>query len=232
MVVGVCDDEESIHSAVELLMEEYEEINHLHCQMVHFYSGEELLQYEDIFDVLLLDIEMPFMDGIQVGARLREKGMEYKIIMLTGKSERFKEAFKIEAFRFVTKPVSPVELFQALDDVRESMLGASTVSVFYNGVICHILQKDIIYIEGNKTTTNVYTKSTEYRSNLSLGEWTKQLEGKLFFQCHKSYIVNLSMIEDIGEDRAILITGEQVRVARRRRAELLQVFMEYDTRYR
>lgn len=65
-----------------------------------------------------------------------------------------------------------------------------------------------------------------------MGEWTKQLEGKLFFQCHKSYIVNLSMIEDIGEDRAILITGEQVRVARRRRAELLQVFMEYDTRYR
>lgn len=232
LIIGICDDEQSIHSTVDFLMKEYEEKHHVCCRIVHFYSGNEVLKYENDLDVLLLDIEMPHMDGIETGERLRERGIAYKLIMLTGNKERFKEAFKIEAFRFVTKPVEMNEFFEAMDSARESLLGGNMVSVLRDGVIFEIMQKNITYIEGNKTTTNVYTKSMEYKSSLSLGEWMKQLENKLFFQCHKSYIVNLSMIEDIGEDRAILITGEQVQIARRRRTELLQAFMEYDTRYR
>lgn len=232
LIIGICDDEQSIHSTVDFLMKEYEEKHHVCCRIVHFYSGNEVLKYENDLDVLLLDIEMPHMDGIETGERLRERGIAYKLIMLTGNKERFKEAFKIEAFRFVTKPVEMNEFFEAMDSARESLLGGNMVSVLRDGVIFEIMQKNITYIEGNKTTTNVYTKSMEYKSSLSLGEWMKQLENKLFFQCHKSYIVNLSMIEDIGEDRAILITREQVQIARRRRTELLQAFMEYDTRYR
>ncbi len=232
LIIGICDDEQSIHSTVDFLMKEYEEKHHVCCRIVHFYSGNEVLKYENDLDVLLLDIEMPHIDGIKTGERLRERGIAYKIIMLTGNKERFKEAFKIETFRFVTKPVEMNEFFEAMDSARESLLGGNMVSVLRDGVIFEIMQKNITYIEGNKTTTNVYTKSMEYKSSLSLGEWMKQLENKLFFQCHKSYIVNLSMIEDIGEDRAILITGEQVQIARRRRTELLQAFMEYDTRYR
>lgn len=232
LIIGICDDDQSIHNTVDSMMKEYEGKYQVCCQIVHFYSGKALLEYKDDLDVLLLDIQMPYLNGIEVGEKLRKKGIVYKIIMLTGNKEWFKEAFKIQAFRFVTKPVEINEFFEAIDSVRESFFGGNRVGVLQDGVIYEIMQKNIAYIEGNKTSTNVYTKSMEYKSSLSLGEWTKQLENKLFFRCHKSYIVNLSMIEDIGWDRATLITGEQVQIARRRRTELLKAFMEYDTRYR
>jgi DNA-binding LytR/AlgR family response regulator len=175
---------------------------------------------------------MPEMDGIEVAERLNLKGIDYKIVMLTGKSERFKEAFKIGAFRFVTKPIATEELFEAIDDVRKCMIGGETANVICGGNPYEIHQKDIIYIEGNKSVTNIYTKNKAYHSHLSLGGWTEQLEEKMFFQCHKSYIVNLAVIEEIDEDIATLVTEERVPIARRRKKALLQAFMEYDTRYR
>lgn len=74
--------------------------------MHHIYSAQELLSFQKEIDFLLLDIDMPKMDGIAAARILNARGIDYKIVMLTSKSERFKEAFRIGAFRFVTKPVS------------------------------------------------------------------------------------------------------------------------------
>lgn len=232
LVIGVCDDMQSTHAIIEELITEYEEKLDIPCNIIHFYSGKELLENATKLDMLLLDIEMPEMDGIEVAEQLNLGGIEYKIIMLTGKSERFKEAFKIGAFRFVTKPIDAEELYEAIDDVRKCMPREETVCVLCDGKTYEIRQKDIIYIEGNKSVTNIYTKNREYHSYLPLREWEKQLEEKVFFRCHKSYIVNLGAIEDIKEDKAILVTEEYVTVAKRRKEEMRQAFMEYDTRYR
>lgn len=232
LVIGVCDDMQNTHSTIEELIREYEKKSYISCNIIHFYSGKELLEADTELDLLFLDIEMPEMDGIELAGRLNLKGIDYKIVMLTGKSERFKEAFKIGAFRFVTKPIATDELFEAIDDARKCMIGKETVEVIRGGVPYKLRQKDITYIEGNKSVTNIYAKNKTYHSHMSLREWTEQLEEKMFFQCHKSYIVNLAVIEEIDEDIAILVTEERVPIARRRKKALLQAFMEYDTRYR
>lgn len=231
LVIGVCDDMQNTHIMIEEVLKEYQKQFDIICNIVHYYSGDELLETAAELDMLFLDIEMPKMDGIEVAEQLNLKGIEYKIIMLTGKSERFKEAFKIGAFRFVTKPIDAEELYEAIDDVRKCMPGEETVCVLCDGKPYKICQKDIIYIEGNKSVTNIYTKNRQYHSYLPLREWEKQLEEKVFFRCHKSYIVNLGAIEDIKENKAILVTKEYVTVAKRRKEEMRRAFMEYDTRY-
>ncbi len=230
--IAVCDDEGHIHDKIAELLDVYAENKRITYHLYHIYSGRELLEFKEEIDILLLDIDMPGMDGIAAAQELNGRGIEYKIIMLTSKVERFKDAFKIGAFRFVTKPVSENELFEALDEVRERMVGIEKVQVWKVQVAYEIIQRDILYIAAEKNVTRIYTGHMDYRSEQSLKMWSEQLDERLFFQCDRSSIVNLEKIARIEKEVAILVTGEKVPVSRRRRKDLLQAFIEYDTKRR
>ena len=232
LVVGLCDDEQHVHNTVEKMLQRYAENNHIALRVVHYHSAKQLLDENDELDVLLLDIEMPEMDGIEVGYQLREQNVEYKIIMLTAREERYKEAFKIGAFRFVPKPIEQPELYGAIDDVRKQMVKQELITVFRDGVPFQIRQQDILYIEANKSETLVFTDNFEFRSEQSLAMWREVLDQKVFFQCHKSYIVNMSKIEEIEVNVLRLVSGDKVRVSKRLRSSFMQAFITYDTRWR
>lgn len=152
--------------------------------------------------------------------------------MLTSKTERFKEAFKIGAFRFVTKPIEQQEVFDAIDDVRARMIGNKELTLFRDGKNYTIPQKDIMYVMIDKTSAYAFTEKHDFRSNNPLSWWEQELDERLFVRCHKSYIVNLSKIAEIEKKMIRLVSGELIPVARRRKEELERRFMKYDTKYR
>lgn len=229
LVLGLCDDEEYIHREVERIITDYAKRGNLACQILHYYSGEELLADNTDLDFLLLDIEMPEMDGIETAFKLRAMEKEMKIVMLTAREDRYREAFKIGAFRFVPKPVEEGELCKAIDEVREHLVGMTEITVYQDGITYPIVQKNIVFVESNRTETFIYTGISEYRSEHSLSTWLELLDTRVFFQCHKSYIVNMGKIEEIGKDIVKLVTGDKIKVSRRLRTPLLQAFMRYDT---
>lgn len=232
LTVGICDDENSIHGMVEQMMCDYSHNNNFCINTVHYYSAKELLTSYDELDCLLLDIEMPEMDGIEAAFRLREKGVEYKIIMLTGRTERFKEAFEIRAFRFVSKPVDIKELYRAIDAVRQRLIGRNIIHVYRDGVKYEIVEKDVLFFEAKGSITLIYTINNEYRSEESLMSWMSILDDRLFYQCHKSYIVNMGKILKLEKKTIIMSNGEKVAVSKRRCKSLQQAFMEFDTKRR
>ncbi len=200
--------------------------------MHHIYSAQELLSFEEEIDFLLLDIDMPKMDGIEAARILNARGINYKIVMLTSKAERFKEAFKIGAFRFVTKPILAEEFFEAVDEVRERMTGMAKIQAYRDGVLYEVVQRDILYLMADGNAVRIFTKHEEYRSEKPLKEWAKELDERVFFMCHRSYIINLGKIAEIEKDLAILTSGEKVPIARRKRTDLQQSFMIFDTKRR
>lgn len=232
LVVGICDDEQYVHNIVEQMLQSYAESNNVSLWMIHYYSAQQILDGRDELNVLLLDIEMPKMDGIEVGYKLRDRGMDYKIIMLTAREDRYREAFKIGAFRFIPKPVERLELYSAIDDVRKHMSGWEKVTVFRDGVTFQVIQRDILYIEANKSETLIFTDNSEFRSEYSLAAWNKLLDRTSFFQCHKSYIVNMRKIEEIGVNEVRLVSGDRVAVSRRLRSSFRQAFITYDLKWR
>lgn len=230
LIVGLCDDEQDIHTTVQFLMDAYAQKNGLQVEMVHFYSTSELLQYKQELSLLLLDIDMPEMDGIAAAGHLNAREVAYKIVMLTVKTERFKEAFKIGAFRFVTKPVVVEELYEAVDSARECMIGMKTIEMFQGGISYTFLQRDIDYIRSERDITLLFIKGYEFCSDNSMIQWLDELDERMFFRSHKSYIVNLGRIKQIGQEEAILLSGERIPVSRRNRTPLLKAFMVYDTK--
>ena len=108
--IGICDDEQIVSEILKRKVEICLREAGVQAEITLFSQGQDLLETGEDLDILFLDIEMPEMDGIEVGKKLRQKGNDFKIIVATSMVERFKEAFYIDAFRFVTKPFEMEEI--------------------------------------------------------------------------------------------------------------------------
>lgn len=228
--VALCDDEEYIHETIGKVIKEYGEERKSELKVLHFFSGKDLLESKEEMHILLLDIDMPYIDGIEAAFCLKEKGKECKIIMLTSKQERFKEAFKIGAYRFVTKPVDIEELKEALDNTREILLGYNQIEVKFEHTRCKILQSNIDYIEACRDFVKIYVGKNICQSERTLKSWKEELDNRLFIECHKSYIVNLKSVAKVKRNTLVLENGKEIPIARRRKKDVLQTFIEYDTK--
>ncbi len=232
LVVGLCDDEEYVCDSVYKILKNYGNEHQIEIEFIYYNSAKLLLEKRDMLDVLFLDIEMPKMDGIKAGMKLRDWNIDYKIIMLTVREDRFRDAFKIGAFRFVSKPINEVEFCLAINDVIDAMSINRSVIAYRDNVAFEISQKDILYIEANSSSSLIYTRDCEYRSEQSLKAWSNLLDKRFFFQSHRSYIVNMSKIENVQGNTIYLVTGDRILVSRRLRTSFLKAYMMYDTRWR
>jgi DNA-binding LytR/AlgR family response regulator len=227
--IGICDDERAVHEQVNAYLDAHTWENEF--ELVHFFDGQELLSYDDAIDILLLDISMPGADGIEVGRRLKKSRKVGRIIMLTSMVERFPEAFEIEAYRFVPKPIEEEKLIRAIEDSLATFIGTDSVEVFQGNLKYEFPQKEISYVSKVYSRTEVIVGNTAFQSTLTLDEWSGILDARMFFQVHRSYIVNLDKIQDIDEE-IWLQSGEKLPIARRRKSELMKCYMQYDLRYR
>ena len=226
MKLGICDDEAVVHHQVK----EYIDFG-VSLELVDFYNGKELLESTSQIDILLLDICMPELDGIEIGRKLKGDLNIGKIIMLTSMVERFQEAFEIEAYRFITKPIDCEKLVKAIREAIDTFVGCVPIEVYQSNQKYRFQQRQIRYIGRMTSRTEVIIGRESFQSGMTLADWEKVLDSRMFLQVHKSYIVNLSQIERI-EDKIILKNGEILPIARRRKSELLKRFMQYDLRYR
>lgn len=231
-LIGVCEDEKCVHDIVNNLLDRYANMRNIEYEVIPFFSGMELLEFTQEMDLLFLDIAMPGLDGIETARKLNVRGISYKIVLLTGKTEYLKEGYKVGAFRFVTKPIAEQEFFEAVDDVRACMLGREEITVYRDRIPYRVQQKDILYIASDRNQTIICTKSCSYRSEKSLKEWLTEMDDRVFVQCHRSYLVNLSKIDRMENELLYLYGEYKVPLSKRQRRKVEEAFMIFDTRYR
>lgn len=224
--IGICDDEQIVREILKQKVEICLREAGVRADILFFQRGQELLETEEDLDILFLDIEMPEMDGIEAGKKLRQKGNNCKIIVATSMVERFKEAFYIDAFRFVTKPFEMEEIREALREAFIAAGGNQTIEVYKNREKYNILCRDILYIEATESSVEFMLKDGKYRKESSLTELEKKLEGNTFFRINRQCIVNIAQIEHY-EKGVILINGDAKKVSQRKKKEFQNAYREY-----
>lgn len=229
--VGICDDEKIVlkllKSLVEQCLEELEEDS----TILTFDSGEKLLEEAKDLDILFLDIEMPGMDGIETGKSIPRRNPNCKIIIATSRQERFKEAFKINAFRFVTKPFEKEEIKEALKDVFKTRAGMEKIEVYRDRVSYTFFQKDILYMEAVDSSVEFVLSDCVFRKETSLKELEATLDDRIFYRVNKQCIVNMQHI-DTYANGVIRIGATEIRVSIRKKKEFEKVYIMFDVSYR
>ena len=230
--IALCDDDITFHRIIEKSLSEFAMNFPDDIRSFYFCSGDELLNSDETFDVILLDVDMPARSGIEIAKRLNATHSPSKIILVTSHSEVYKEGFKVNAFRFVTKPLNRSELFEALSSAFSSMLGSRVLSLNSKKHSLTSLEKNIKYIMADDSRTIVFLQDNSVSSDRSLSAWIKLLDPRLFAKTHKSFIVNFEAIENIENDHINLYTGDIIPISRRLYSTFIEGYLNYDLNFR
>lgn len=231
MKIGICDDEPIIAKRLLQLIELSLEKLQIKTEIFTFLSGRSLIERVEELDAVFLDIEMPLMDGFEVGRVIIKRNPNCKIIMATGKVERFKDSFKINAFRFVTKPFDCSEIEETIEALMKMKIGEEVVPLYFNRIQYDIPQKNIKYFKAFNGYSEAMVEDKCFRKELSLNEVEELLDNRLFARVHKQYIVNMYFIETYKRS-IIIIDGKSVPVSRRKQKEFEKMYINFDVNYR
>lgn len=191
---------------------------------------QEFTKYKP--DVVFVDIDLNGESGLECAKVMVEINPKVKIIFATAHSEYMANAFEIYAFDYLVKPFNMERVIKTLSrikdslqtNVREQSVEGDRDKLLIKGrdQIYFINKKEIILVERADSATNIVTKEETFRTSASLGDIEGKLSGNDFMRCHKSYIINTSMISKIeaygrwtyvvkfkGTDATALITSQR-----------------------
>ncbi len=229
--IAICDDILEQTVMLQKYIRQFCEKNGAEFKLHLYTTGAELLYDVEKFDIVFLDIEMPGLDGIQTGRKIREKNSPCRIIMETVMIERMKEAFFIEAFRFIVKPIEQAEVEEALAACMKKVLGSGSVELYYNRIAHEVHQSEIQYVVTYDSYSEYRVKNKMLRSEASLRELERQLDERLFFRIHRKYIVNMAQVQSY-RNGIIRMKDTELPVSRRKKREFEQAYMKFDLKYR
>jgi two-component system LytT family response regulator len=213
----IVDDNKMARTAMKQLASHVEQL-HVLGECASAIETYNLLQKEKI-DLLLLDIEMPGMSGIELTRNLGKKAPV--IIFTTVKKDYAVEAFELNVADYLIKPVSPARFIQAIERAREICEGQTQelqvsdnefVFIRDNGVLKRVKIDEILFLEAMGDYVKLHTPHKYYAIHTTLKAVEEKLPPGRFMRVHRSYIVALDKIEAI-EDGTIVILKNAVPVA-------------------
>ena len=226
--IFVCDDEQSFRDQITALLDRYSKDSGEEFSVSYAASGEELLKkLDDKADLLLLDIQMKTLTGMNAARVLRQRGNEIPIIFITSMTEYAIEGYEVHAFGFLKKPVHYRQLAWLLDELLSKLKRERGVSIVVQdrNTLMNFKSSEISWIEalGHDIILHL-TDGTEQRCNTPLAELEKQLEGNGFYRVHKSFLVNMLQVRSVGLASVTLVDGTDVPLSKHRKQDFLFAF--------
>lgn len=214
---AIVDDSEMDAEYVGSLLKEWARERQIDVSAERFASAESFLfRYADekAWDILLLDIEMGEMDGVQLAKKLRQTNQAVQLVFITGFSDFMAEGYEVSALHYLMKPVRKEKLFAVLDRAAENLgRREKRLRVAFDRQEEWLPLSQITYIEAQKQYVVIHTQTREYRMKATLADTEKELD-EYFLKCQRSFIVNLRHVLRISSDCVELKNGVQVPISR------------------
>ncbi len=225
IVVAICEDEGYILEELRKKVEKYINRKSLDASIKTFTSGEELLKAKKKLDIILLDLMLPGIDGLEVARQISGRS---RIIFVTSYREYAVEAFDANAVHYLVKPVTEERLFSALDRAvnQTEQMDNQALTLIKSGKTQVILIRDILYCEVFNHQVRIHTVHGTYDYFGTLDMLEAKLDER-FFRCHRSFVVNMNCVAGQEKGVAILINGERIFISRRKQADFMQKLLNF-----
>lgn len=227
--IAVVEDDKTYAAQLKEYLVRYGTEKNQKISVALFPDGEDIVtDYSAEFDIILMDVEMTFMDGMTTAERIREKDNEVVIIFITNMPQYAIQGYKVDALDYVLKPISYFAFSQRIDHAltRVKKKEATYITVAQKGgkkklnvdKICYVEVRDhdLIY---HSTKGDIVTKSSMKEAEDTLG-------GTKFFRCNRCYLVNLEYVEDFrGND--VTVASDVIQVSRARKKAFMDALNDY-----
>ena len=183
-------------------------------------------------NVVILDIDMPGKNGIEVARELAQKHEDLYFVFVTAYSNYVFDAYELYSFDYILKPIDEKRVQKTIKRLKEKVYADKVVNcapkrniaIQVEGRRVFINPNEIVFIESIKPKVLIRTMKEKYLIGAELHTFEEYLNPRDFFRCHKGYIVNLKYIREVipsGRTYEILLhSGDKILLSREKEKEL------------
>lgn len=238
MNILICDDNKDIVVQEEFVIEEAMSAIKKHGNIQTFTSAQECLETvkknPKAYGVIFLDIEMPYISGLELGKKIKEINPIIQVVFVTSFEKYSLSAYEVHPFHYIVKPLRVEKVKEILLSIiqyekNEGTDNSLKIRVDINRDIILIPAKSIQFIEKEKNICNIITESREYQAYTSLNDLEEQiakLNIKELYRCHQSFVVNLKYVQKYEGSKFVLENGNIIPISRGKKAEAKTKFYD------
>ena len=227
--VAVVEDSDEDRALLEKNLRRYESERGVRFDLTDFRDGEDLVtDYAADYDLILMDIQMTFMDGMRAAKRVREMDPDVVIVFITNAPQYAIEGYQVRAVDYILKPISwfsfSESIARALRYVKP--LEKKYVTVALKGFKMKLELDKLCYVEVQDHQLIYSTVDGKFVAKGAMRDVEAQLAGRSFYRCNRCYVVNLKHVETcMGAD--VRVGGDLIQVSRSRRKGFMDALNAY-----
>lgn len=228
--IAVCDDTKAFLNHIAQTISNWSGCPK-NAQLELFEDADSLLSAHSTrpFHIILLDVIMPLLNGIEAAKEIRQRDKTVKIVFLTSSPEFAVDSYTVKANNYLLKPVEPQKLYACLEELLEDLRESpKTIVVKSAKALHHIEVQNIEYLEAqNKNVIFALADGTSVTSVRPMYSYEDELsleDG--FFKCNRSYIVNIHRIDTYKSNEIRMRSGCRISISRNFHKEFEAAYFE------
>ncbi len=230
--IAIVEDNAEERQLIKSFIERYSKEKNISCKADLYTDGDEIVEGARAgYDLIIMDIELPLLNGMDAAEQIRAMDRDVAIIFTTHNPNYAIRGYKVQALDYLLKPVT----YSAFEDVMERALrqrvesSKKYIRVRIRSGTVKLDTSKIRYVDVLDHYICYHTSEADIKTKGSMREAVQALEGEPFFQCNKAFLVNLAYVDGMtGND--IIVGTERIPVSRARKKAFLQAMNEYLTR--
>lgn len=225
--IAVCEDDPSFLGQLADRVRKILDRHSIKYHMELFSNGDALL-LRGAFDILLLDIAMKPVSGLELARKLRMRGDEGSIIFITAYQQYAIEAYDVQAFHYLVKPVNLAKLERLLLNICSLIQKSrqNAITVRQGTSVRRVPLEQVLYLEVLDRKIYLHTQKEVLPFYGKLDKLESALP-EMFFRSHRSYIVNLRHVQCYDKAEVILDNEESIPLSKRRYKAFGLAFLHY-----
>ena len=229
MRIAICDDEKFFRDTLKTELDKYSKEHALDFVYTEFASGELLLASNTDFDLIFMDYQMRTINGIDTVDKMRKRNDKTIVVFITSYPHVIAECIKVQPYRFLSKPIEQEKFYEALDSFIELYNSDAYVLVYdeENDKMKRLAEWDILYAEANNIYCKIVTFDKCYLHKNTLSDFEKQLKSDFFYRAHRSYLINMTYVDNYSNSKIVFENGEYVLLTKSKHFDFQKTYMAF-----
>lgn len=228
--IAIIDDQLSVRTQLQSYFERYQSAHQQQFRVSVFENAEMFLnQYKPIYDIVLMDIDMPGVDGLTAAHRLRKLDEQVVLMFITNLAQYAINGYEVNAVDYVIKPVDYAKFEFKLTRALGMVIPRSrpTVLIRTEDGFLSLERDEVTYVEVQGHNLFYHTAGAEvYRTRGSLKQAEEDFTQPQFFTCNKCYILNLAFVEKVRNNIA-LVAGDEILISRPKKKAFMEALAAF-----